>query len=62
MLTEDAGAHVADRCGMPPQHLVHLAADRRRYEQLVAGRFSTLSIQDAEDVVSDALLAVADRA
>jgi hypothetical protein len=47
---------------MPPQHLVHLAADRRRYEQLVAGRFSTLSIQDAEDVVSDALLAVADRA
>ena len=47
---------------MPPQHLVQLAQDRRRYEQLVASRFSTLSIQDAEDVVSDALLAVADRA
>ena len=61
MLTEDVGARVADRCGMPPQHLVHLASDRRRYEQLVASRFSTLSIQDAEDVVSDALIAVADR-
>ena len=46
---------------MPPQHLVQLAQDRRRYEQLVASRFSTLSIQDAEDVVSDALIAVADR-
>jgi RNA polymerase sigma factor (sigma-70 family) len=46
---------------MPPQPLVHLARDRRRYEQLVAARFSTLSIQDAEDVVSDALIAVADR-
>jgi len=46
---------------MPPQHLVQLAQDRRRYEQLVASRFSTLSIQDAEDVVSEALIAVADR-
>jgi RNA polymerase sigma factor (sigma-70 family) len=46
---------------MPPQPLVHLAQDRRRYEQLVASRFSTLSIQDAEDVVSEALIAVADR-
>jgi len=46
---------------MPPQQLVHLAQDRRRYEQLVASRFSTLSIQDAEDVVSEALIAVSGR-
>ena len=50
---------------MPPQHrspLVRLAADRGRYEHLVLSRFrGTLSREDAEDVVSEALLRVADR-
>ncbi|MBE2315983.1 sigma-70 family RNA polymerase sigma factor [Solirubrobacter sp. CPCC 204708] len=48
---------------MPPQHrsaLARLAAERGRYEQLVVTRFGgTLSREDAEDIVSDALLAVA---
>jgi RNA polymerase sigma factor (sigma-70 family) len=44
---------------MPPQ-LIRLAADRGRYEQLVVARFGgTLSREDAEDIVSEALLAVA---
>jgi RNA polymerase sigma factor (sigma-70 family) len=50
---------------MPPQHrspLVRLAADRGRYEHLVLSRFrGTLSREDAEDVVSEALLRVTDR-
>lgn len=50
---------------MPPQHrspLVRLAADRGRYEQLIVSRFGgTLSREDAEDIVSEALLHVADR-
>ncbi len=50
---------------MPPQHrspLVRLAVDRGRYEHLVLSRFrGTLSREDAEDVVSEALLRVADR-
>jgi RNA polymerase sigma factor (sigma-70 family) len=50
---------------MPPQHrspLVRLAADRGRYEQLVRARFrGSLSREDAEDIVSEALLRVADR-
>src|SRR3954454_4565139 len=50
VLTEACAPVLADRGGMPPQHLVHLATERRRYEQLVASRFSTLSTQDAEDV------------
>ena len=49
---------------MPPQHrspLVRLAVDRGRYEHLVVSRFrGTLSREDAEDVVSEALLRVAD--
>ena len=44
---------------MAPQ-LIHLAADRGRYEQLVVARFGgTLTREDAEDIVSEALLAVA---
>jgi len=44
---------------MPPQ-LIALAADRSRFEQLVVARFGgTLTREDAEDVVSEALLAVA---
>lgn len=48
---------------MPPQHrspLIRLAMDRARFEQLVVARFGgTLSREDAEDVVSEALLAAA---
>lgn len=50
---------------MPPQHrspLIRLALERARYEQLVVARFGgALSREDAEDVVSEALLAVAGR-
>lgn len=48
---------------MPPQHrfpLIRLARDRARFEQLVVARFGgTLSREDAEDVVSEALIAAA---
>src|SRR5688500_8541642 len=50
---------------MPPQHrspLHCLAAVSDRYEQLVLAHYgSTLSLHDAEDIVSEALLRVADR-
>ena len=45
---------------MPPQ-LIRLAAERGRYERLVLARYGgTLTREDAEDIVSEALLTVAE--
>ena len=57
---DDGESREADREVMPPQ-LIRLAAERGRYEQLVLASYGgTLTREDAEDIVSEALLTVAE--